>query len=52
MKKSFLIAAAGLMSLSALTQPQLRRDNIDEVLAAMTLEEKPPCWSEAPVPKS
>ena len=40
MKKSFLIAAAGLMSLSALTQPQLRRDNIDEVLAAMTLEEK------------
>jgi beta-glucosidase len=40
MKKIFLMAAAGLMTLSALAQPQLRRDNIDEVLAAMTLEEK------------
>ena len=40
MKKIFLMAATGLMTLSALAQPQLRRDNIDEVLAAMTLEEK------------
>ena len=40
MKKFFLIAATGLMTLSALAQPQLRKDNIEEVLKAMTLEEK------------
>ena len=40
MKKFFLIAATGLLTLSALAQPQLRSDNIDEVLKAMTLEEK------------
>ena len=40
MKKFFLIAATGLLTLSALAQPQLRTDNIDEVLKAMTLEEK------------
>ena len=40
MKKIFLFAAAGLMTVSALAQPQLRKDNIDEVLKAMTLEEK------------
>ncbi|MCR5841183.1 MAG: beta-glucosidase, partial [Bacteroidales bacterium] len=40
MKRIFLMAAAGLMTLSALAQPKLRKDNIDEVLAAMTLEEK------------
>ena len=40
MKKIFLIAATALMGFSALAQPQLRKDNIDEVLAAMTLEEK------------
>ena len=40
MKKTFLMAAAGLMTLSALAQPQLRKDNIDEVLGAMTLQEK------------
>ena len=40
MKRFFLIAATGLMTLSALAQPQLRKDNIDEVLKAMTLEEK------------
>ncbi|MBR1487627.1 MAG: glycoside hydrolase family 3 C-terminal domain-containing protein [Bacteroidales bacterium] len=34
------MAAAGLMTLSALAQPQLSKDNIDEVLAAMTLQEK------------
>ncbi len=40
MKKSILIAALLLTGVSALAQPQLRKDNIDEVLAAMTLEEK------------
>ena len=40
MKKIFLIAAAGMMALSSLAQPQLRKDNIDEILKAMTLEEK------------
>ena len=40
MKKVILMAAAALMSLSALAQPQLRKDNIDEVLAALTLQEK------------
>ncbi|MBQ9659723.1 MAG: glycoside hydrolase family 3 C-terminal domain-containing protein [Bacteroidales bacterium] len=40
MKKYFLMAAAALMGVSALAQPQLRKDNIDEVLAAMTLQEK------------
>ena len=40
MKMFFLIAATGLLTLSALAQPQLRSDNIDEVLKAMTLEEK------------
>ncbi|MBP5336707.1 MAG: glycoside hydrolase family 3 C-terminal domain-containing protein [Bacteroidales bacterium] len=40
MKKSILIAALALTGLTALAQPQLRKDNIDEVLAAMTLEEK------------
>ena len=40
MKKSFIIAALLLTGVSALAQPQLRKDNIDEVLAAMTLEEK------------
>ncbi len=40
MKKFFLIVATGLLTLSALAQPQLRSDNIDEVLKAMTLEEK------------
>ncbi len=40
MKRFFLIAATGLLTLSALAQPQLRKDNIYEVLKAMTLEEK------------
>ena len=40
MKRFFLIAATGLLTLSALAQPKLRTDNIDEVLKAMTLEEK------------
>jgi beta-glucosidase len=32
--------AALCCTLSVLAQPQLRKDNIDEVLKAMTLEEK------------
>ena len=40
MKRFFLIAATGLLTMSALAQPKLRTDNIDEVLKAMTLEEK------------
>ena len=40
MKKIILIAATGLMTLSAMAQPQLTKDNIDEVLKAMTLQEK------------
>ncbi|MBQ8021379.1 MAG: glycoside hydrolase family 3 protein, partial [Bacteroidales bacterium] len=40
MKKIFLIAAAAMMTLSAVAQPKLRKDNIEEVLKAMTLEEK------------
>ena len=40
MKSFFLIAATGLLTMSALAQPKLRTDNIDEVLKAMTLEEK------------
>ena len=38
MKRFFLLAAAGLMTLSALAQPQLRKDNIDEVLNRLLLE--------------
>ncbi len=40
MKRFYLIAAIGLLTMSALAQPKLRTDNIDEVLKAMTLEEK------------
>ncbi len=40
MKKILLIAALAQTGFSVLAQPQLRKDNIDEVLAAMTLEEK------------
>jgi hypothetical protein len=40
MKKLLLTAAALCCTLSVLAQPQLRKDNIDEVLKAMTLEEK------------
>jgi beta-glucosidase len=40
MKRFFLITAIGLLTMSALAQPKLRTDNIDEVLKAMTLEEK------------
>ena len=40
MKKQLILTAAVLISASAMAQPQLTKDNIDEVLAAMTLEEK------------
>ena len=37
MKRVSLILGAALCTLSAQAQPQLRPDNIDEVLKAMTL---------------
>ena len=40
MKKFFLFFIASACTVSALAQPQLRKDNIDAVLSAMTLEEK------------
>ena len=40
MKKLPFIAATLLCSMSALAQPQLNKDNVEEVIAAMTLEEK------------
>ena len=40
MKKIFTIGAMLLGSVAMFAQPQLTKDNIDEVIAAMTLEEK------------
>ena len=40
MKKSLILAVAVITSVTAMAQPKLRADNIDEVLKAMTLEEK------------
>ncbi len=40
MKRFLIFIAAGLMALSAAAQPQLSPDNIEEVLKAMTLQEK------------
>ena len=40
MKKVFAIGAMLLASTAMFAQPQLSKDNIDEVLKAMTLEEK------------
>ncbi len=40
MRKTILSLGAVLCTLAAAGQPQLRKDNIDEVLKAMTLEEK------------
>ena len=40
MKKIFAIGALLLGSVAIFAQPQLTKDNIDEVVAAMTLEEK------------
>ena len=40
MKRIFVIAAGLCAAISAFAQPQLKSDNIDEVMKAMTLEEK------------
>ena len=40
MKKIFLIATAVLCTLALFAQPKLQNDNIDEILKALTLEEK------------
>ena len=40
MKKILFIAAGLLAAFSAFAQPKLTADNIDEVMKAMTLEEK------------
>ncbi|MBQ3765601.1 MAG: glycoside hydrolase family 3 C-terminal domain-containing protein [Bacteroidales bacterium] len=40
MKRILLTVASLCLAVTALAQPQLRKDNIDEVLKAMTLEEK------------
>ena len=40
MKKTSLLIGAALCTLSASAQPKLTQDNIDEILKAMTLEEK------------
>ena len=40
MKKLIIILAAALCAVSLAAQPKLTADNIDEILAAMTLEEK------------
>ena len=40
MRKIFLLIGAALCTLSLAAQPKLNKDNIDEVLKAMTLEEK------------
>ena len=41
MKKLFITGLAAMLTMTTMTaQPKLRADNIDEVLNAMTLEEK------------
>ena len=40
MKKFFLLSIAAMCTVTMLAQPQLRKDKIDDVLKAMTLEEK------------
>ena len=40
MKKFSLVLGTALCAVAATAQPQLRKDNIDEIMKAMTLEEK------------
>jgi len=40
MKKTLILMTAALGTVAASAQPQLRSDNIDEIMKAMTLEEK------------
>ena len=40
MKKTLFLMTAALCTVAASAQPQLRSDNIDEIMKAMTLEEK------------
>ena len=40
MKRFFLTVAALVVALGAFAQPQLRKDNIEEIIKAMTLQEK------------
>jgi len=40
MKKTLILMTAALCTVAASAQPQLRSDNIDEIMKAMTLEEK------------
>lgn len=40
MNKILMILGAAFCTIPMSAQPQLRKDNIDEVLKAMTLEEK------------
>ena len=40
MKKISLVLGTALCAVAATAQPQLRKDNIDEIMKAMTLEEK------------
>lgn len=39
-RKLTLLAAAAISSIAAIAQPKLTKDNIDEIISAMTLEEK------------
>ena len=40
MKRFLLTVAALVVALGAFAQPQLRKDNIEEIIKAMTLQEK------------
>ena len=40
MKKAILTIAAAIMTIAAMAQPKLTKDNIDDVINAMTLQEK------------